>query len=163
MDLVDSKERKLEPPEVLVYAAATNNGLVPAGGETPYPVHAMISAIAAETEIPGTDVKQFGNTLFIAHRGKGANRNKMAGRALNADTGRNFLNNSLQYISYLQKKGITHYSTSFGTDGNFLNAFKLFQRLTKGIDTKIAIGKHKRSGEYMAFILIGEDPIPTGV
>jgi hypothetical protein len=123
----------------------------------------MISSIAAEANMPRTDIKQFGNTLFISHRGKGANRNKMVGRALNADTGRNFLTNSLQFISYLQKKGITHYSTSFEANSNFLNAFKIFQRLTKGIDTKVAIGRNKRTGEYRAFILIGEDPIPMEV
>jgi hypothetical protein len=156
MNIVDSKERKLEGPEILVLAVTSNNGAGAAVGNI-YAPDVAFAAIAKELKMPSADIRQYGNTVFLGHRGKGPNRNKMVGRAFNLDTGRNFVNNSLQYIRYLQKRGITHYTTWFNGEG-FLNGFRVFQRMTKGSDTQIGIARRNEGG-YIVYIKIGKQPI----
>lgn len=151
MDMVDSKIERLPGP-VVVAKAAENMGT----GD--YPAATALAMVAKEMQMDSADIKQLGNTVFLAHRGVGNNRNKMVGRAFNMDIGRNFLTNALDYITYLQEKGITHYTTIF-RGGSFLNAFKFFQRMTKNTDTTILIGT-QQDGSYVAYIKIGKDPIP---
>ena len=87
----------------------------------------------------------------------------MVGRAFNADLGRNFVVNGFKYFTYLQKKKITHYTTTF--EGSmFLNAFKIFQRRAKKQDTEIGIGRLKRSpNTYVVFIRLGKEPLAEGL
>ena len=69
----------------------------------------MLASVAKETTMENADVVQVGNTVFIGHKGKGANKSKMVGRAFNVDTGRNFINNILNYLNYLQNKKLCNY------------------------------------------------------
>ncbi len=72
------------------------------------------------------------------------------------------MNNALQYATYLQEKGVTHYSTEFeGT--SYLNAFKVLRRLFQSIDSTVAIGRLEDEGSYRAFVLLGKDPIPAAM
>jgi len=71
---------------------------------------AMLLGLAKEISMPNVDQTQVGNTVFIGHRGKGANKNKMFGRAFNVDTARNYTDNFVKYLKVLQQKRITHYS-----------------------------------------------------
>jgi len=159
---VDSKERELELSEILVRAAFSNNGAVSTVDDLPLSPQVVLAVLSNEMSMPEVDVKQFGNTLFITHSGKGENRKKVVGRALNSDTGRNFMNNALQYAAYLQEKGVTHYSTEFeGT--SYLNAFKVLQRLFQSIDSTVAIGRLEDENSYRAFVLFGKDPIPAAM
>lgn len=153
MELIDSKKKKLEGPSIIAEA-------VKQGNTAGYPPATALAAVAKETQIAGAVVKQFGNTVFLSHRGKGDNRNKMIGRAFNVDTGKNFITNALDFISYLQKEGITHYTTWF-TGADFLNGFRFFQRMTRGTDTQIGIAEREEGG-YIVYIRIGKDPIPEG-
>ena len=84
----------------------------------------------------------------------------MIGRAFNVDTGKNFITNGLDFISYLQEQGITHYTTWF-VGADFLNAFRFFQRMTRKKDTQIGIAERDEGG-YIVYIKIGKDPIPEG-
>ncbi len=156
MEIVDSRQKKLEGPDILVMAAYSNNGASAAVGEV-YPPGTALAAIAKEMSMPRSDTVQFGNTVYLSHRGEGKNSKKMVGRAFNVDTGKNFVNNSLRYINYLQKKGITHYTTWFNGD-DFLNGFRVFQRMTKGSDTQIGIARREDSG-YIVYTKIGKEPI----
>tara|TARA_R110000803_G_scaffold89090_3_gene156210 strand:+ start:2834 stop:3232 length:399 start_codon:yes stop_codon:yes gene_type:complete len=127
-----------------------------------YPKEAVLAAIAAEFTLPQTDLVQIGNTVFVGHTGKGKNNKKMVGRAFNADVGRNFIVNGFKYFTYLQQKGITHYSTEF--DGPvFLNGFKLFKRRADKLDTKIEIGKRKGIDKYVVFMQLGRKPLMRGL
>ena len=63
--------------------------------------------------MPDVDQTQVGNTVFLGHKGKGANKRKMVGRAFNVDTARNYIDNYVKYLGLLQQKGITHYSIDF--------------------------------------------------
>jgi hypothetical protein len=151
METVDSKETLLDGPAIISRHVRNNPGLYPQG--------VSMGAIAAELTMPGMDVVQIGNTVFIGHLGKGKNAKKMVGRALNVDTGKNFITNGLKYFTYLQKRGITHYSTKFYSP-IFLNAFRVFQRQAHKQDTQIGIGKLKQSPDtYVAFIRLGKEPL----
>ena len=156
MIVVDSKEKLLPGPEIVAQTIYN----MP---QMKFSNEAVMGAIAAETNLPDTDIVQIGNTVFLAHRGKGPNKNKMVGRAFNVDTGRNFAVNGFKYFTYLQQKGITHYTTIF--DGPvFLNAFKIFQRRAKKQDTEIGIGRlRKYPNKYVVFIRLGKEPLAKGL
>lgn len=156
MELIDSKEKLLSGPEIVVQTVYNQ----PSMG---YPPEAIISAVAAESALPNTDIVQIGNTVFIGHKGKGKERRKMVGRALNADIGRNFVVNGFKYFTYLQKKRITHYTTTF-EGPMFLNAFKIFQRRANKQDTEIGIGRLRQSpNTYVVFIRLGKEPLAKGI
>ena len=149
MPVVNSKERLLDMSTVM--ATATND--VPSN----LPLQVSLVAIAKETSMPNVDVVQFGNTVFIGHVGKNKNKSKMVGRPLNIDTGRNFINNVLQYISYLQEKGITHYSSEFEGDV-LVPAIKVIQRKLIDTDTNMYLGK-KIDNKYIVLLKIGEESL----
>ena len=154
MELVNSNEEQLPGPVVITRAVEQT--------ETDgHPLATRLAVVAKETSMETVDVKQFGNTVFVTHKGTGENRNKKAGRVFNIDVGTNFINNLLQYVSYLQKEGTTHYSALFEGE-DFLNSFIHVQRLFKDIDTQINIGK-KADGDYIVFVKIGENPLPEGL
>ena len=107
MEVVNSKEKLLNGPEIVGMSAYNMPDLK-------YPKEVVLAAVAAEFSLPRTDLVQIGNTVFVGHIGKGKkNKKKMVGRAFNVDTGRNFIVNGFKYFTYLQKKGITHYTTEF--------------------------------------------------
>tara|TARA_R110000822_G_scaffold35528_3_gene100109 strand:+ start:2499 stop:2963 length:465 start_codon:yes stop_codon:yes gene_type:complete len=153
MKTIDSKTKKLDGPVIIAEA-------VKQGNTAGHPPATALAAVAAETQLDDALLKQFGNTVFLSHRGKEKNRNKMIGRAFNVDTGKNFITNALDFISYLQEQGITHYTTWF-VGADFLNAFRFFQRMTRKKDTQIGIAERDEGG-YIVYIKIGKDPIPEG-
>jgi hypothetical protein len=156
MVIVDSNEKILPGPEIVAQTIYN----MP---QMKFSNEAVMAAIAAETNLPNTDIVQIGNTVFLAHRGKGPNKKKMVGRAFNVDTGRNFTVNGFKYFTYLQQKGVTHYTTFF--DGPvFLNAFKIFQRRAKKQDTEIGIGRLEQyEDKYVVFIKLGKEPLAKGL
>ena len=86
------------------------------------------------------------------------------GRAFNVDTGKNFLNNCLEYMEYLRKKGITHYSTSF-TGSEVLKLMQLLQRIVKNnTDSRIYIAIDDTDpyaeSDYITYFKVGKDPMP---
>ena len=143
METISSSDRELPSGEIIVRAVQQINA-----EDTP-----------KESTLPTIDTVQFGNTVFLAHRGVGPNKNKMVGRAFNIDTGKNYLNNTLDYLEYIRKKGITHYSTSF-TGSEVLKLTQLVQRfLNRNTDSKVYIAEDDK-GNYLAYFLAGSDPIP---
>ena len=155
MKLVDSKEKLLGGPEIIAQSIYSMDNL-------PYPKEAILASIAAETTLPNTDIVQIGNTVFVSHVGKGKNSKKMVGRAFNVDTGRNFVKNGFKYFTYLQKRGITHYTTEF--DGPvFLNGFKIFKRRAKQQDTQIGIGMDPETNQYVVYMRLGKEPLARGL
>lgn len=90
--MVDSKTKQLDPATIV--ATALENT------KSKYPPKVAMPAIMTEMNQPKTDVKQIGNTLFILHMGKDG---QSFFKALNADTARNFFENSSQYVVYAKK------------------------------------------------------------
>ncbi len=97
MELVNSKEKLLKGPEIVAQSAYNMPDLK-------YPKEVVLAAVAAEFTLPRTDLVQIGNTVFVAHTGKGKNKKKMVGRAFNVDTGRNLLLMTLSILRTYSKK-----------------------------------------------------------
>lgn len=153
MFTVDSKETPLPAPEVIMESIRNYNA-------TPYPADVVATSIAREMAMPDVDMVQIGNTVFIGHRGKGENKDKMVGRAFNIDTGENFIRNGFKYFNYLQRKGFTRYVTQYDGDV-FDSAFKTFQRRADPSDTKIAMAK--KNGKTVVAVKLGKEPHPEGM
>jgi len=148
--VVDSKERPLPAPTVITTAL----GELDLGGITPA---AAMAGIAKEMTMKDTDMVQIGNTVFIGHRGKGANKDLMWGRALNIDTAQNFVANGLKYFTHMQKIGVRRYVSDY--DGAIYDsAFKAWKRYADKLDTKIAVGR-KATGGSRAYVTLGKLPL----
>lgn len=91
--MVDSKTQKLNSAQIIQIALENT--------KSPYPANVAMPAIVTEMKQPKTDVKQMGNTLFILHTGDG---DQAFFKALNADTARNFFENSRKYVADVKKQ-----------------------------------------------------------
>lgn len=153
MQTIDSTTKKLPLPE-LVMVAAEQFDL----GDTP--IEAATLALVKEMNMPRADVTQVGNTIYVAHFGKGVSKHKIFLRAINLDTGRNFVKNSMKYIQYLQKKKVTHVSLEFEGDV-YLSFFKMLQKWALGTDSQVGIALTDR-GSHRVFVRLGKRPLVAG-
>jgi len=156
MRVIDSKEELVPEARIVVLSVDQVN--------TKYPLAVALALIAKEGSMPSADTKQFGNTVFLTHRGVGENQNKTVGRAFNIDTARNYINNVLVYLEYLRVGGITHYTTMF-SGSEVLKLVKIIERtLEDNTDTVGFIRKATKSdSEYMAFVKFGKQRIPESI
>jgi len=156
MRVIDSKEELVPESRVIVLSVDQLN--------TKHPLPTALAIIAKEGSMPSADTKQFGNTVFLTHRGVGENQNKTVGRAFNIDTARNYINNVLVYLEYLRVGGITHYTTMFSGSEVF-KLIKIIERtLENSTDTVVFIKEATKSdSEYMAFVKFGKQRIPESI
>jgi hypothetical protein len=154
MELVDSRSQTLNEQGVIFGAIQQLRKY------QDLPMATRLAMVAAEGTVESAEPKQFGNTMFLSHRGTGNNSNKMAGHIFNMDIDANFAGNIRQYIMYLQAEGITHYTVLF--EEEYLSALQAVQELVKNVDTKMGIGQDE-DDDYMAFIKPGMQPIPEGL
>ena len=152
MKTVDSNKQELGIPEII------SQSLEQLSNEDDPPIQAQMLSVVREGSMEGADTVQIGNTVFLAHRGKGENKNKMVGRSFNVDTGRNFISNAMEYLRYLQDKNITHYSTDLADD-KLLPALQMIQkRLKRTEDSAMYIGVTE-DDEYLVYVKLGKDSI----
>ena len=104
MELVDSKNNKLDMRELIIRALQ----LEKRANADPSSIQDMTTKVIAELSLKTTEAIQIGNTFFIAQRGLKF-PNKLEGRFLNVDTGKNFVKNFYNYLAHLQREGITNY------------------------------------------------------
>ena len=152
MPVVDSNTQLLDTSTVIA------NRLIMAMEENPnrkIPLQAQLLAVAKESSMDDADVTQIGNTVFIGHRGKGKASKAMSGYVYNSDTGRNFVNNSIKYLAYLQDKGINRYSTGLSKSARPVH--EIIKRKLINTDTEI-FAKFHRDRTYL-FARIGEDSL----
>ena len=152
MPVVDSNTQLLDTSTVIA------NRLAMAMEETSgrkTPLQAQLLAVARESSMDDADVTQIGNTVFIGHRGKGKASKAMSGYVYNSDTGRNFVNNSIKYLAYLQDKGINRYSTGLSKSARPVH--EIIKRKLINTDTEI-FAKFHRDRTYL-FARIGEDSL----
>jgi hypothetical protein len=90
--MVDSRQHKLNPAEIIVIALENTR--------SPYPPKVAMPAVLDEMSQPNTDVKQMGNTMFVLHKG---DNGQAFFKALNADIPQNFLDNSKKYVVYVKQ------------------------------------------------------------
>ena len=114
--LVDSKEKELSTEAIMMIAAQET--------KTPYPASTVYAAMVKEMNLPGTSIFREGNTLFIIHNAEGRTG---VFRALNADTARNYLENSYTFIQAAYKMGFDTLASEF-EDPTIMNIFKAISR-----------------------------------
>jgi hypothetical protein len=145
--LVDSKKKELKDEAVLMIAAQET--------KSQYPAATVFAALVEEMNQYGTSTYRAGNTIFVMHHAKGR-----IGffRALNADTARNYLENSYEWVQAAYKMGFDIMQTEF-EDPTIINVFKAISRnppqegmgykaekTTKGYRVTLKLGP-KREGE----------------
>jgi hypothetical protein len=116
--------------------------------------HEILMMIAKEGTLENADMVQFGNTVFLGHTGT-TSTTKMIGRAFNVDTAKNFVANGLEYIRYLQDKGITHYATQI-SDDKLLGVFKIVKKKLEAKDSEVRI-LPTASGGHAMFVNLGSE------
>jgi hypothetical protein len=114
--LVDSKKQKLTDQAVLMIAAKET--------KSKYPAATVFAALVKEMGLKGTSTFRAGNTIFIMHHAKGR---VGTFRALNADTARNYLENSYEWVQAAYKMGFDTLVTDF-EDPTIINVFKAISR-----------------------------------
>ena len=149
MQVVNSDKEELPLPSVItMYVDGVGTG-----GR---PLYEVLMVIANEGSLENADMVQFGNTVFLGHTGANS-PTKMVGRAFNVDTARNFIANTLEYLRYLQDKGITHYVTQIDND-KLLGAMKIFKKKLEARDSMARILPTK-SGGHAVFVNLGRESI----
>ena len=112
--LVNSKKQKLDSGQII--------GIFLQSTKQPHPPEVMMPAILEELNQPNAKVKQFGNTLFEVHPGKDG---QAFFKALNADTGPNFVDNSKLFCVWAKRVlGLKVLVTEY-TDPSLDRLFKL--------------------------------------
>tara|TARA_R100001443_G_scaffold78073_1_gene85319 strand:+ start:1972 stop:2448 length:477 start_codon:yes stop_codon:yes gene_type:complete len=157
VQVVDSDKEELDTSAILVMAVQElyDEGFIDANK---LPMQASLLALTREGAMETSDTVQMGNTVFIGHTGKDANKNKMVTRPFNVDTGRNYIRNCIKYLQYLQEKGTTHVTATSDSD-KLLPLMKILQkRLQKTEDSALYIGKTE-DDKYIVYIKLGKDPI----
>ena len=156
MRVIDSKEELVPEARIVVLSVDQIN--------TKHPLATALAVVAKEGSMPSADTRQFGNTVFLSHRGKRQNQDKMVGRAFNIDTARNYISNVLMYLEYLRVRGITHYTTMFN-GSEVLKLVKIIERILEdNTDTVGFIREATNSdAEYMAFVKFGKQRIPESI
>lgn len=114
--LVDSKTKQLSQEAVLMIAAQET--------KSPHPASTLYAAMIKEMNMPGTSIVRDGNTVFIIHNAVGR---VGVFRALNADTARNYLENSYAFIQGAYKMGFDTLVSDF-EDPTIMNIFKAISR-----------------------------------
>lgn len=147
--LVDSKQEILSISEIL--NAAIDEQKVPKKMVT-----ATKLAFIKESGMPDTDVRQFGNTVFISHI-KEKNGMKVAfGRPLNADTGKNFLENVEEYIQFLMDNKVNYFVSSY-KDKAMDSVLNYIQRpeVQERVGTKLNVKTKPSKDQTMVLVELG--------
>ena len=118
MAQVDSNERQMSIPEIVTNVAATQ-------GKSGLPIQTILMAFVREGSMPNTEVKQYGNTVFITHFSK--DKDLAVGRALNMDTAKNFVFNGTEYLRDLVRGGTRKFIAQF-EQRSYATAFAALKR-----------------------------------
>ena len=114
--LTDSKKKELSVEAVLMIAAQQT--------KSPYSPEQVYAALVKEMNTEGTSTYRQGNTVFLMHHAKGRIGTF---RALNADTARNYLDNSYTFIKDAYEMGFDVLVSDF-KDPTIMNIFKAISR-----------------------------------
>lgn len=143
---VDSRKDQLSISEIIAQSVYNN---LPEG----VPPYAAILAIIQEGSMPHTEVKQYGNTVFITHFGE--DKDLAVGRALNIDTAKNFIINGEEYFRDLVRGGTTKWVAQFDQK-SFVTALMAFKRKPITTDMEMWIGETVTGKTQVRIALDGE-------
>lgn len=116
MQAVDSKQRKLSLTDIIQVSSYQQ--------DADYDLRDLVLRIVTELSLPTTQHMIFGNTLFIINQGEGRNGYM---RALNADTGENFLQSSKRFADAAYMLGYDNLYTEF-EQPSFIQVFRVISR-----------------------------------
>lgn len=102
--VIDSKHQKLDNDEIISIAAQDTG--------SPYSPEQVKASLVAETHEAGAIIMRQGNTLFVVHKNPNQPTEAFF-RALNADTARNFIDNTAMFIKAIHSTGIQKLITQF--------------------------------------------------
>ncbi len=117
MEMIDSSVQKLTGEQIIDIAAKNT--------KVDRPIKEVKDMLTIEFKMPNTWKMREGNTIFICHKSKQAGYGYF--RALNADTARNFLQNSRIFADAAYKVGFDVLVTQFN-DSSLLGLFKMISR-----------------------------------
>ncbi len=143
---VDSKKDQLSIPEIITQAVYN----LPVEGVPPY---AAILSIIKEGSMPNTEVKQYGNTVFITHFSE--DRDLAIGRALNVDIAKNFIINGEEYFRDLVRGGTRKFVAQFD-QRSFATAFMAFKRKPITTEMEMWMGETPTGKTQVRIALDGE-------
>lgn len=148
---IDNKERTIDPMAIIVDALRTmktpDNQIGPA-----------LTGIAKQASLPGGEMKQFGNTIFISNYFEKDGINVVYVRAFNADTAKNYLENGIKYFKYIMSKDVDYLVATFKES----SVYSLFQQIknpeiqkqvSPDVSAKVSI-KQNKQGDYVVVVRI---------
>ena len=116
--LVDSKKEMISPVKIIETALAET--------KSQYNTQQGVAAVMAEAQTPNTMVMREGNTLFIINYAP-SDKSRGMFRALNADTAKNYMENSRTFIKAAGMAGFKTLVVQF-QDPTILNIFRYIYR-----------------------------------
>jgi hypothetical protein len=146
MEFFDSNEKQLSPPEIITRVANAQS-------TKEMPLQTILAAFASEASLPNTDLDLIGNTVFITHYDK--TKTKAVGRALNVDTGKNFIFNGQEYMRRLYKRGVRRYSAWFD-QSSFEMTFEVLKKRPVTTETDVKFVKTSTGKTGVLIKLDGE-------
>jgi len=151
VELINSKNKKLDLREIIVRALQLEKQTT----ANPASLQDMSTKVIAELSLKTTEAIQIGNTFFIAQRGQKF-PNKLEGRFLNVDTGKNFVQNFYNYMAHLQRDGVTHYISEL-KDKRLAPAMELVSNKLRSVDTTVSVSANSKT--LGVFVKFGKQPI----
>lgn len=144
--MVDSKKDQLSISEIITQAVYNE----PTEGVPPY---AAILSIVKEGSMPNTEVKQYGNTVFITHFSE--DRDLAVGRALNIDVAKNFVINGEEYFRDLVRGNTRKFVAQFEQE-SFATGFTALKRNPITTEMKMWVGKTAQGNTQVRVALDGD-------
>lgn len=141
--LIDSNKKKLDPQEIIPIAAQTIKS-------NKYTPDQMLAALIDESRQPDTILMQEGNTLFVVHEGK---HRVALFRALNADTAKNYLHNSVIFTKAMYEAGFD-FMVSYFDDPTLIKIFQYVARNPFQKDMALQVARLK-DGSFRCFVQLG--------
>jgi hypothetical protein len=150
MAITNSNEKQLPTSEVIAQALADAQREKLLGD---VPLYAAIMATIREGTLPNTTVEQIGNTVFISHYSE--DKAEVAMRAMNVDTARNYLDNSIEYIKKMDASGVQRLTSDF-KDKRILQLFKSISRRPEFSHWGMKVYRAK-DGNMRAYVVMPKD------
>jgi hypothetical protein len=143
--VVDSKKEQLKFDDIVKISVQET--------KSQYPAPVALVGITKEITLPRVTTSRIGNTIFIVHTNKESPKHIFF-RALNADTAKNYIENSKKFTEQMKKKGYTAMVTQF-QDPTILNIFKAIAR-NKPADMGYAVQKSKDGKMYQVTVQLSK-------
>jgi hypothetical protein len=143
--LVDSKQKKLSPEEIVKIAAKETGGK--------YTADQIKASLSAEANQMKALMFREGNTIFVVHQTP-AHPDIAVFRAINADTIPRYMANSVMFTKAMGLAGFHVMITQFD-NASLLNIFKFVKRQAPFKGMGYQVGRAK-NGEYVVTVNLGD-------